>query len=509
MLAQEEGRHYWPELGEVWGEHEVPTLRLAGFGGAAVYLRSLILPVDDDGVAAGLGLDIGIMGPDFRLFFLARPADVTFPSRLGRFLFDLANEAHPELSVPALQEDSAGLALSAVGSTDAIVAIEVTINGGLDGDPHDVESLNFETSRAALVGASQAAGRLALFRPPISVGPRLRVGFPWVTDAGVAWHDDGPAEAPAGLDAPVLFAAMPWLVGSRMTGVMTTREHASSASDVVLLAGIDLGPEQDPAVEWDAIGSHLPHLIGGFQGRYQDGSGWIVVIQKSPELLVPDATVGGLPAESFDGYVESTGELAMVDGLMRALWFNHGASLTGGDSGGPRIVHDGIAEGGDYLWTRDDLLLAYACRGMDVDDVEDWTVTQLVRGLLAEACAVPLAAIVAGHEAGCAFPGTEHACEHDVFRDVFAAWQQGRLRVDEAVDEPGGDDLWDEDESGDEADDPDEGGVDLTDEQLHVLLLMMKGKDLRKAARAAGVKSSKVKSMKRRALVKCLMDRLT
>jgi hypothetical protein len=302
---------------------------------------------------------------------------------------------------------------------------------------------------------------------------------------------------------------MPWLFGSRMTGVMTSREQASGDSDVVLLAGIDLGPEQDPAVEWDAIGSHLPHLIGGFQGRYPDGSGWIVVIQKSPEHLVSDVTVGGRPGEGFDDYVESTGELAMVDGLMRALWFNHEASLTGADSGGPRIVHEGFAEGGDFLWTLSDLRSAYAVRGVGLEEIADWSVLQLVHGLLAEGCGVPLAQIVQGNEAGCAFPDTVHECEHDVFRDVFVAWQQGRIRIDEEIAEEEDDPYWEENESWDEAGTPDEDGLGLTDEQLHVLLLMMSRKELRKAARAAGVKRSKVKGMERKALVKLLMERLT
>lgn len=507
MLVQEEGRRYWPDLEEVWGELEVPVLRLAGFGGAAVYLRSLIIPGDVDGGAARLGLDIGIMGPEFRMFFLARPAEVTFPSRLGRFLFDLANETHPELSVPALQEESAGLVLSAVGSTDAIVTLEVTITETLDGDPQDVQSLHFETSRAALVGASQEEARLALFRPPISVGPRLRGGVPWVTAAGAEWHDDGPPTAPAWLDTPVLFAALPWLFGSRMTGVMTSRERVSSASDVVLVTGIDLGPEQDPAVEWDAIGSHLPHLIGGFQGRYPDGSGWIVVIQKSPERLVPDVTIGGRHGEGSDDNVETTGELAMVDSLLRALWFNHNASLTGADSGGPRIVHDGFAEGGDYLWTLDDLRAGYAVRGVGLDEIAKWSVLQLVHGLLAEGCGVPLAQVVEGLEAGCAFPDTEHECEHDVFRDVFAAWQQGRLVVDEDAQEAedlyGDDEAWDEEEAGDDDD------LDLTEEQLHEWLRGMSRKDLRDVARAAGVKKSTLKGMKRGAIVTLLMSRLT
>lgn len=42
--------------------------------------------------------------------------------------------------------------------------------------------------------------------------------------------------------------------------------------------------------------------------------------------------------------------------------------------------------------------------GVYRDDVTGWAVAELLRGLLAEGCRVPLPYIVAGSPAGCAFP---------------------------------------------------------------------------------------------------------
>jgi len=68
------------------------------------------------------------------------------------------------------------------------------------------------------------------------------------------------------------------------------------------------------------------------------------------------------------------------------------------------------------------LIQAYWERGVEPDAVSDWPVAALLGGLLAECCNVLLTDIVDGYPTKCAFPGVEHACEADVFKDVFARW---------------------------------------------------------------------------------------
>lgn len=68
---------------------------------------------------------------------------------------------------------------------------------------------------------------------------------------------------------------------------------------------------------------------------------------------------------------------------------------------------------------------------MDPAHIDDWTVPDLLMGLLAECCYVPLPDIVAGRITQCAFPDVDHNCEHDVFTDVFARWDAGHLNPEE------------------------------------------------------------------------------
>lgn len=141
-----------------WNEYETAQFRLAGFGGAAVFLRTVVVP----GITVGarepvLAMDIGFLSPEVRHHVLARPVDPTLPERLSRFFFAVADEYHPELSVAPLQDDLAGLVVSVESSDDSRVCLNWSLVDDLDADVREFEGLNFETSRTALVMASQRA----------------------------------------------------------------------------------------------------------------------------------------------------------------------------------------------------------------------------------------------------------------------------------------------------------------------------------------------------------------
>lgn len=195
--------------------------------------------------------------------------------------------------------------------------------------------------------------------------------------------------------------------GSRLTGVwLWPWPGDESADNLVLISHVRLGAGQDGVLESDFLSSHLPWAFGGFHGVDADGDPWLVVIQVAP------AHVASRLVDSSNGW------WPMVDSLDRALHWNREAECLSG-------------QGLD----RDDLLGIYGDAGVAQALIEDWSITDLLAGLLAECAYVPLSDIVTGRLTGCAFPDTEHDCEYDVFRDVFAAWAQGRITVPEFADD--------------------------------------------------------------------------
>lgn len=141
-----------------WSEYQTAQFRLAGFGGAAVFLRTGVVSGAIYGADRPLmTMDIGFISPQSRSHTLARPVDPTLPERLSQFLFAAAEEYHPEQSVAVLQDDVAGLVVSVESSTDDRVCLDWSLVEDLDSDVREFDGLNFETSRAALVSASQEA----------------------------------------------------------------------------------------------------------------------------------------------------------------------------------------------------------------------------------------------------------------------------------------------------------------------------------------------------------------
>lgn len=187
---------------------------------------------------------------------------------------------------------------------------------------------------------------------------------------------------------------------SRVTGIWRRpwRGDPNDTGNVVLFSHVRLGVDQDGVVESDFLSSHLPWALGGFHGVGPGGDPWLVIAQIAP------GTAGGELIESGNKW------WPLVDGLERALHYN-------GEAGELK------SEGLDHA----DLLHAYANWGVDLRLIEDWPVTDLVLGLLAEFTDVPLNQLVDGYENRCAFPLDEHDCQHDVFADVFVAWAQGQL----------------------------------------------------------------------------------
>lgn len=190
--------------------------------------------------------------------------------------------------------------------------------------------------------------------------------------------------------------------GSRMTGMWQAGAHLDVGAELVATAGlVQFGRDQHDELEADFLGAHLPFHFGGFHGVGPDGHPWAMMLQIAPASAA--ALVGS-----------DTQFWPMLDGLDRALHYNWEASLLF-----------------DRGFTRADLMVIYAQQDVEVAAIEDWSVPDLMLGLLAECCYVPLPQIVAGRITQCAFPDYSHECQYDVFNDVFSVWMTGQLNPEE------------------------------------------------------------------------------
>lgn len=120
------------------------VFRLAGFGGAALFLRS--------GVANGGGprlvVDVGLLAPDSYVWLLRRSMAPGLSGELARLFFACASEMNPELTVSSVQDLLSGLDVRVLSSTDGEVELEVQVSG------EDADGINFLTSRVALTRAA-------------------------------------------------------------------------------------------------------------------------------------------------------------------------------------------------------------------------------------------------------------------------------------------------------------------------------------------------------------------
>ncbi|PZS16988.1 MAG: hypothetical protein DLM57_09335 [Pseudonocardiales bacterium] len=193
-----------------------------------------------------------------------------------------------------------------------------------------------------------------------------------------------------------------FLVGGRFTSLsyMSLRQWPPDVDGEIVLLGqfVWLPPGQHVDVEEDFLVSHLPYHRAIFGGLDSVDDPWLFAIQAVPTPAVRDTW--GRDANPYD---------VMRDGMENALIYNVGAHIAS-----------------EAQWTRGDLVDIYAERGVDPNHLSAWTTFELLRGMLAEICNVDLQDVVAGYP-NCAFPDWAHACQHDVFGDVFSAWAAQQL----------------------------------------------------------------------------------
>ena len=140
---------------DLMSEVSVPKFRLPGFDGAAFTLRTLLIPEKLAGTGGiRMALDIGLLNPDRKVEYFARPIETETISNLSDLFWRAATDKHPELSVPILNDESLGLTFAILSSTDFRVEIQITLVEDLNANVLEFDFLNFETSRIALTSAA-------------------------------------------------------------------------------------------------------------------------------------------------------------------------------------------------------------------------------------------------------------------------------------------------------------------------------------------------------------------
>ncbi len=130
---------------------------MAGYGGAAIFLRGQIQPARAfDTPEPTFALDVMLLSPDYHAWYLSRRPEQGFVDRLSAFLFAAADDFHPEITVPSLQDAGLGLTLAVMSSTESRVGLELSIVTDPDAEVPDFDGLNFETSRATLAACAQS-----------------------------------------------------------------------------------------------------------------------------------------------------------------------------------------------------------------------------------------------------------------------------------------------------------------------------------------------------------------
>lgn len=125
-------------------------MRLLSAAGAAFALMPVPVLSEDE----GLLVDIELLSPDRLVRYLARRISPGTVRLLIDALINAAVEPHPELTVPTVQDDVAGLAVLVKGSTNREVLLEILVVDDLESDLPDHDGVSFDVARQNLIDAA-------------------------------------------------------------------------------------------------------------------------------------------------------------------------------------------------------------------------------------------------------------------------------------------------------------------------------------------------------------------
>ena len=132
-------------------------IRLAGYGGAGLFLRTVVIPAEAGSTGAEpltIAFDITLHSPQVESTYYARTVEPGFLKSLADFCLAAAADDAPEASSAQFYDGRCGLELSIVSSTPSRIGLLVRAVRDLEELPIDWDAMDFETSRAALAQLS-------------------------------------------------------------------------------------------------------------------------------------------------------------------------------------------------------------------------------------------------------------------------------------------------------------------------------------------------------------------
>jgi len=329
------------------------------------------------GLASGLGatgLDIRLNDPDIQETYRRRSVGGTFLERMVDLLQHAAADMSPEASVEPLRDESSGLEMAVVGSSDFNVVLSVTVDLDPEDPEGEVRGIEFETVRSALITAAWDVRAL---------GQRA--------DATLFTLDD----THPGLLVDLIEVGQE----NRLTGVYLTGNELCGTEEQLFVAHlIRFHGDAIGELQVSTLAAHMPFCPIAAHGVDERRTTWAMV----PQVLPIDAW---------------TSTAAPWNPLQIAREELHGAL---GHAADHSILSEVVA-------TRDQLIDVLEQRGVARFLIEDWNINDLVQLAVAELTNAPLQKIAIGQSTGCAFPDVQHACPKNVFSCVFTRWQELHL----------------------------------------------------------------------------------
>lgn len=132
-------------------------VRIAGQGGAGLFIEPIRLPASEAGGPLQSGVDIALLSPDRCVTYLARQMLPGFMHRLADFLRVAANAEEGSEALGPLEDRLGGVRIDIAPLDGMWVEIEISIAENPGDDLVEFDGLNFETSRASLLVAAQTA----------------------------------------------------------------------------------------------------------------------------------------------------------------------------------------------------------------------------------------------------------------------------------------------------------------------------------------------------------------
>lgn len=352
-----------------------PSVRIPGIGGAALILSATPSPA---AMAAGLspmGVDIRLVTPTYEAVYRRRPVQPGFCQRLQRFLWSAASEFTPQHLSP-FEDDQAGLSIRVLASTDFVITFEVEVVAHENENGDEIDGVNFETSRAAVITASEQVEGLANREDEGILG-----GWP---------------EPQLPLD---LFFTPE---GKRLTGIYRLGQGAHFTSEPIAVSHhIRFDEQAQGDVETSLLTSHLPFCSVAAHGVDERRWPWAIVTQILPLYADTEIAAPWDPVEVAREEINS------------AILHLENADILG-----------------ESIANRPQLVMLFKSRGVDGSLLDDWTIPELSLAGIAELANAPLPQLAAGRLTGCAFPDIPHDCPKDVFDCAFSRWQELLFNVE-------------------------------------------------------------------------------